>query len=54
MSYDAWKLQAPEHDGPPIEEIADWYGVDVDDVTDRMLSNYLHDRREYEATRWDD
>lgn len=50
--YDQWKLATP--DWTPAEQVADFYEVDPDDVTDDMLANYEQDRREYDDTRWED
>lgn len=40
----------PYYDGPTLDEIASWYGVEPEDVTQDMLCDYEHDRREAEAT----
>lgn len=44
----------PYDDAPDDHEIADWYGVDVDDVTADMRADYLPERQAWEAERWTD
>jgi hypothetical protein len=50
VSYDNWKLSSPYDDGPDVETVADFYGIEPEEVTDRMLSEYPHDLRERAAT----
>lgn len=45
---------SPYWSGPDDEEIAAFYGVAVDDVTDAMRCDYLSDRQEREAERCQD
>ena len=51
-SYDDWRLAYPAHyDAPEDSEIADFYCVELDEVTDRMRMNYESDRIEDAALR---
>jgi hypothetical protein len=55
-SYDLWRLACPyesDYGSPDVETVADFYGVDVEDVTDTMFANYAEDQREQDAGRND-
>lgn len=47
--YDLWKLASPYDDELDVSAVADFYGVDPEEVTDRMLMNYLSDLDEAAA-----